>query len=181
MKSDNKTLVALHEKLTVDVKNEARGITLHNIIREVIREKWSGKVPNARIATHIKDKLKAFEYAEDPVVQVGYASYVVKIWATKDCPNYNDRIEFYIGKLGEPITVEEFEEWDGCHGKYAVERNEKRMALLNDTEMKDLIKLADAIDEVKEAWKKMEALIEGNENLNELRYFGPDLTGLKER
>jgi hypothetical protein len=167
------------------IDQETQRIEVHDLIRATIKEKWEGKSINKRLANQVKDKLTEL-YGKEPVVYYGtdYGLYYITVWGTKHWPNYDNRVQFFMGHANATnstsLSSEVFHsETDGCHGDAATKRNERKQALLNDNPT--LHRIARAINKCRSAWDDLEALTSEFETPAwEIRYDVQKLTGLDE-
>lgn len=147
------TFEALKERVTMDLNREAVLIAIHDVIAEVIKEKWVGKKVNKRLETQVKERLETL-YGDTVVVY--YTGRALKIWGIPGLDVKGGYPEFYLGNL-DALDLEKFEkDADGCHGYWARERNKNRTFLLE--EGTTLKILADKIDAKKRLEEEIEAL-----------------------
>lgn len=191
MKTETTTEKTLREAIASDFDREQWSIAAHDALARVIKNKWVGKKVNKRIEQQFKE-----EFAPDPAMQaklVTYLEYIasmcnLKVWGFGPYKRSDECLTMFLGYAdlefrgdGNPrqtrsfnsLTVEGFEENDGCHGKHAKDRQEKRKHLLNGSGI--IAQMAALIDTINDAKAKLETLGEYDAPGREAHYAAQKL------
>lgn len=163
------TFEALKERVMMDRDREAVLIAIHDVIAEVITDKWVGKKVNKRLETQVKERLETL-YGDTVVVY--YTGRALKIWGIPGLDVTGGYPTFYLGKL-DALDLEHFEKDDGCHGHWARERNKNRTFLLEEGTTLKIV--ADKIDAKKRLEEEIEALTAYDTPGHEVHWMAKDL------
>lgn len=175
------TAELLREKVKRDMEADAQRLAVHDLVLEILKDKWKGKQLNKRIATQVEEKLKEVFPNDSPVVyynKEGYRRIGIKVWGVMGY-DYGKRIEMDITheQTGYLVDPEQFDQnLDARHGSAARERVKEYEELLNNDE--NFAKIAKAVDAIKKAKADLEKLTADGLGYH-VRYYAEDLAGLK--
>jgi len=154
-------------KIQAEIDREQINIDVHDHLVKILT-KFEGKAVSKRIATAVQNDLpKGFIRAS-----MHYIASMTYVRLYSDSCKYEDRIDFFLCydsdktfRIGNPNSG--FQYYNTCNGQAARERNEKRIALLN-----NCIKIAGYVNSYHEAKAKME---EAHANLKEMLHYTIDI------
>lgn len=152
------TIAQLKAHIQAKIDDEARDVYIHTEIVRVL-EKMEGKLISQRIATALNKLHPDWTVHFEP----SHSMFHLKIWGGDTGKTFDNRVSVLLGYRSEPtIRVNEasdsrgFEYFDCCNGSAAIERNKKRLALIEDPDkLKALLK---AINAYNQALASIEAL-----------------------
>jgi hypothetical protein len=152
----------IREIFLADIEEENRGIRVHEAIAQIIREAKQPLIPSKRIVTKLEKLFPASTFCWESNKCGSW--YEIVCWDGTLSGNTITESHMLcyhsdLKDIDSGLTVELFEDRDGCYGYYAKERNRKRQLIL-DTD--GGWNIAEAINEINKLHEQIEEVLRLN-------------------